>query len=281
MRRAQFAKRLPVVLLFLMGGLRASESFAQSIAPGEAEQQKILAAIRQYSEDYIAKLPNFVCQQITQEFEADRKGKRWHKADALSEKLVFSRGREQRTLELVNNKQVRGSVRVRRVLSTEGEFGILLSKIFDEDSAAKFSWGGWDSVRGHRVARFDYSIDRQHSTLSLTNYIKATVAYGGSLYGDPETGAVWRVTSGSTEIPEELQISSIATTIEYEEVPIGSQKYLLPVSAIVLVVAEHDQTRNELRFEGYRKFEAESTISFGGEATNDNNGPEKTPKPQQ
>jgi hypothetical protein len=252
----------------------------QDAMPGGTEQQKILGAIRQYSGDYVAKLPNFVCQQITQEFEADRKGKRWHKADALSEKLVFSGGREQRTLELVNNKQVRSSVRVRRVLSTEGEFGILLSKIFDEDSAAKFSWSGWDSIRGHRVAKFDYSIDKQHSTLSLTNYIKATVAYGGSIYGDPETGAVWRVTSGSTEIPEAVQISSIATTIDYDEVPIGGRKYLLPASATVLVVAQHDQTRNELRFEGYRKFEAESSISFGGEATNDS-GPEKTPKPQE
>jgi hypothetical protein len=106
------------------------------------------------------------------------------------------------------------------------------------------------------------------------------VAYGGSVYGDPETGAVWRVTSGSTEIPEAVQISSIATNIEYEEVSIGTQKYLLPVTATVLVVAAHDQTRNELRFEGYRKFEAESTISFGSPETSDNNGADKTPKPQ-
>jgi hypothetical protein len=281
MRRARFAKRMPLVLSCLMGVVQAPATFAQDAAPAEAEQQKILGAIRQYSEDYIAKLPNFVCQQITEEFEADRKGKHWRKQDALSEKLVFSGGREQRTLELVNNKQVRnGNVRVRRVLSTEGEFGILLSKIFDEDSAATFSWGGWDTVRGHRVAKFDYAIDRKHSSLSLTNFIKATVSYGGSVYGDPETGAVWRVTSGSTEIPEAVQISSIATTIEYEEVSIGTQKYLLPVTATVLVVAAHDQTRNELRFEGYRKFEAESTISFGSPETSDNNGADKTPKPQ-
>jgi hypothetical protein len=52
------------------------------------------------------------------------------------------------------------------------------------------------------------------------------------------------------------------------------------VTATVLVVAAHDQTRNELRFEGYRKFEAESTISFGSPETSDNNGADKTPKPQ-
>lgn len=234
--------------------------------PNDSEQQKILAAIRSYSENYIARLPNFVCQQVTQEFQADGKGKHWRKADALSEKLVFSDGRERRTLELVNNKPLRsGRMRLRRPLSTEGEFGVLLSRIFDESSNAKFAWDGWDTIHGHHVAKFNYAIDREHSSMSLTNYVKATVAYGGSIYGEPETGAVWRVTSGSTEIPEELQMKSIATTVDYDQVPIGTQTYLLPTSATVLVVADHDQTRNEMNFTGYQKFEAESTITFGSE----------------
>jgi len=101
--------------------------------------------------------------------------------------------------------------------------------------------------------------------MSLTNYIKAVVPYHGSVYGDPDTGAVWRVTSGSTEIPEEVQIKSIATTVEYDEVPIGNQKYLLPANASVLLAATHDQTRNDMQFTDYRKFEAESTITFGGD----------------
>lgn len=243
--------------------------------PSEAEQQKILAAIKSYSQSYVANLPNFVCQQITQEFLADGKGKHWHKQDALSEKLVFSDGRERRTLELVNNKPLRsGRMRLRRPLSTEGEFGTLLSRIFEDASAAKFSWDGWDAIDGHRVARFSYAIDREHSSMSLTNYIKATVAYGGSFYGEPETGAVWRVTSGTSEIPEALQMKSIATTVNYARVAIGSQSYLLPTYATVLVVANRDQTRNEMAFEGYRKFEAESTITFGSDSS------ATPPKPQ-
>jgi hypothetical protein len=178
--------------IFLCAGVPAG---AQEPVPSEADQQKILAAITRYADSYLAKLPDFICHQITQEFLADKNGKHWHKHDILTAKLVFSNGREQRTLELVNNKQVRDSrARLRAPLSTEGEFGILLSRIFDESSQAKFSWGGWDTVRGHRVAKFDYTIDRAHSSMSLTNYIKAVVAYHGSVYGDPDTGAVWRVT---------------------------------------------------------------------------------------
>jgi hypothetical protein len=262
-----------VVCSFFFTPLYAQE------APADSEQQKILGAIKAYSENYVSRLPNFVCQQVTQEFQADSKGKHWRKADALSEKLVYSDGRERRTLELVNNKPLKaGRMRLRRPLSTEGEFGLLLSRIFDEGSDAKFAWDGWDTIRGHRVAKFNYTIDREHSSMSLTSYIKATVAYGGSIFGEPETGAVWRVTSGSAEIPEALQMKSIATTVNYDQVPIGSQTYLLPIDATVLVVADHDQTRNEMNFTGYQKFEAESTITFG--PGNDADKKPSSPPPQ-
>ncbi len=264
------------VMFFFAGALLCR----QETAPSDTEQQRMLAAITRYADAYIAKLPDFICRQITVEFLADKNGKHWRKHDTLTAKLVFSNGREQRTLELVNNKQVRDNRgRLRAPLSTEGEFGILLSKIFDDRSEAKFSWGGWETVRGHRVARFDYAIDRAHSSMSLTNYVKAVVPYHGSVYGDPESGAVWRVTSGTTEIPPEVQIKSIATTVEYDEVPIGSQQYLLPADATVLLAADQDRTRNEMQFTDYRKFEAESTITFGG---GENQKPDaQNPRPPQ
>jgi hypothetical protein len=268
-----------VVVCWAMSLFVGLPARSQETPPSDADQQKMLAAITRYANDYLSKLPDFICHQITQEFLADKNGKHWHKHDTLTAKLVFANGREQRTLELVNNKQVRDNrARLRAPLSTEGEFGILLSKIFDDASQAKFSWNGWDTVRGHRVARFDYAIDRDHSSMSLTNYIKAIVPYHGSVYGDPDTGAVWRVTSGSTEIPAAVQIRTIATNVEYDEVPIGNQKYLLPASASVLVAATQDQTRNDMQFTDYRKFEAESTITFGG----DDQKPEtkKPPPPQ-
>jgi hypothetical protein len=273
MNRACFAKRF-LIASFYIGVFaliaRPQSPTAPGDTPSEADQQRILDAMRQYADQYVEKLPNFICQQTTMQFEAGKNGKHWHKDDTLTSKLVFANGREQRTLEMVNNKQVRAGTRPRaRIpLSTEGEFGILVSKIFDEASQAKFKWSGWETVRGHRVAKFNYAIDREHSTLSLTNYIKATVPYHGSVAADPATGAVWHVTSGSDEIPEELQIKSIATEVEYDQVKIGNQDYLLPVSATVLLVTPQDQVRNEMAFEGYRKFEAESSITFGGSDTN-------------
>jgi len=241
----------------------------------------MVEAMRDYADTYINKLPNFVCEQVTMQFEAGKNGKHWHKNDTLTSKLVYASGREERTLQLVNNKQVRyRTARPRVPFSSEGEFGILLNKIFDPASDAKFSWAGWENLRGTPVAKFDFAIDRAHSTLTLINFIKATVPYHGSVYADPQSGSVLKVISTTTETPPELQMTSVSTTVDYDHVRIGDQSYLLPVSADVLLVTDKDQVRNELHFEGYRKFEAESTISFGEESGEPAKPVDKAPKIQ-
>ena len=293
MQRAPCAARLCVASLCVLalgvsaaGGvqqaLAASEGTASRPAPSEAEQQKMLAAMREYAEDYTAKLPNFICQQTTSQFEAGKKPTRWHKGDTLTSRLVFTDGREHRTLEMVNNKPVRFTGRPWRTpLTTEGEFGILLANVFDPATATSFSWAGWDIFRGQPVAKFDYSVDRQHSTLSLSlsDLAKAIVPYHGSILGDASTGAVRRITSETAAIPEQVQTKSIATTVDYDTVRIGSQDYLLPVEANVMLVTDRNNIRNEMQFQGYRKFEAESTITFGSDAADGNRG-EKPHNPQ-
>jgi hypothetical protein len=83
---------------------------------------------------------------------------------------------------------------------------------------------------------------------------------------------VWRISDTADEIPRQLRTSSISTTIDYDEIAIGSTKYLLPVHAMVLMTSESGSVRNEMDFQNYRKFEADSTITF---APNDDSTPPK------
>ena len=275
MRTARFAYIVCVVLLQMAGSALLDAQEGGGLPP-QAEQDRMIAAMTQYADDYTSKLPNFICQQSTTQYSAGKKSDKWHKGDTQTSKLVFNGGREERTLELVNNKPVRDRrQRFKTSFSSEGEFGILLSKIFDPASAARFTWVQWETIREHKTVRIDYAIDVQHSSMELTNYIKAKVPYHGSVYIDPANGTVWRVTSGTKEIPPELQMTSIATTIDYDSVDIGAQKYLLPVSAAVVLVTDRDQVKNDIHFDSYRKFEAESTITFGP----DNGDGGKPPKP--
>ncbi len=247
-----------------------STLFAQenSSAPTLGEQQKILDSMRVYAGDYISNLPNFICQQTTQQLEAGKKPTKWHKGDTIVSKLVFSEGREQRSLESVNDKPAaQTSHFVRRPLVTEGEFGVLLANVLNEKTEAVFSWSGWQMLRGRRVAVFNFNVAKEHSTLrlSLSDLARATVPYRGSVFADPSTGAVLRITSGAYDIPAAVETRSIATTIDYDPVSIAGRDYLLPVEASVLLDTGSKHIWNRMEFRGYRKFEAESTVTFGSE----------------
>jgi hypothetical protein len=227
----------------------------------------MLEAMEQYGAQYVSGLPNFLCVQVTRQLEADLHSDRWRKGDTLTSRLSFHDGQEKRTLDLVNGKPADPAKRHWHTpLITEGEFGILLSRVVDPASDATFAWNRWETVRGKRLAVFDYTVGKEHSTLTmqLSDLAKATLAYRGSVYVDPESGAVWRITdTADSGIPPQLQMREISTVIDYAETPIGGKSYLLPYAATVSVVSYTGRVRNELEFQNYRKFEAESVIKFG------------------
>lgn len=246
-------------------GLLWAASAADPDAPPEAAaQSKMLDDMRVYASEYIDNLPNFICQQVTEQLEAGKKPTKWRKGDTIVSKLVFNQGREQRSLELVNDKPVERSYFVRRPLVTEGEFGVLLANIFNEKTEAAFSWNGWQTLRGRRLAVFDFDVSKEHSTLrlSLSDLAHATVPYRGSVFADPNTGAVFRIMNSAYDIPPNVRTRSIATTIDYDQVAIAGRDYLLPIEASILLDTGSHHVLNRLAFRGYHKFEADSTITY-------------------
>jgi hypothetical protein len=258
-------------------GLALAASFVASCAqdppPAADEQQRLLLSMRSYAQQYVTNLPDFLCEQVTRQYLAGKKPKDWRRGDTLTFRLRFSDRQEQRNLELVNEKPIRpGMRRWRAPLSTEGEFGILLANIFASASDTTFVWRGWQDLRGRRVAVFDYSVDQGHSTmkLSLSDVAQAVVPYHGSVYGDAESGAIWRIEDGADHLPKEIDTKSISTVIDYDDVPIGARHYLLPVQASICVTTDRSNIRNDLEFRNYRKFETDSVIKYA--SADENNG---------
>lgn len=239
---------------------------ANSQAPPPPEQQQMLDRMKAFAAGYVSNLPNFLCEQVTRQYEAGKRSKKWRAGDTLTSKLSYSEGSEDRKLDLVNGKPIRpGSRAWRTPLVTEGEFGILLNTVLGPESHAVFTWRGWETLRGKRLAVFDFSVDKQHSTLTLrlSDLAKAVIPYSGAVYGDPESGAVWRISDVASDIPAVLSTREISTTIDYEETQIGDKKFILPVGATVSLLLDNKRIRNEIAFENYRKFETGSVIRFG------------------
>jgi hypothetical protein len=252
-----------IVRTLVVGFITICTSYAADSAPDSTTQQAMLETIRQYAGRYLDSLPNFVCARVTEQYEAGKKPAHWRQRETLTARLVFNQGKENQTLEAVNDKPVRPDRFVSRPLQTEGEFGILLSNVLDSDHV-QITWNRWDELRGRRLAVFEYLIDQQHSTVSLGlgGLARQVVPYRGLFYADPASGEVWRITSSPFNIPESLSTKSLTTTVDYGPVDIASRHFFLPVAADVLLNTGEKHILHKIAFRDYRKFEAESKITF-------------------
>ena len=230
-------------------------------------QEEVLAAARRYAARYMANLPSFACTQTTNQYEAGKRAKHWRKGDCLTSQLIWDQGREQRTLQLVNNRPVSNQAFWRSPLVSEGEFGNLLDSVLGNSSGATFVWRGSETVAERPVGIFEYSVDRRHSSMRLSvGSAEAVLPFHGAIYADETNGTVWRITNNADELPPELRTRSVSRSVDYGPISIGDNQFVLPVSATVLLDTGNGTIRNELRFDNYRKFTADSHISFTSEA---------------
>ena len=114
--------------------------------------------MHQHAERYVDGLPNFVCTQVTEQFEAGKRSDKWHKNDVLEQRLVFVDGHERRSMVRVNGKPVEKMRRKARTpLVSEGEFGTLLGRVLGEDLAALLTQPPFDAsaMDGYAVRAAD------------------------------------------------------------------------------------------------------------------------------
>lgn len=237
--------------------------------PSSVRQQEILDQIRQYALNYTANLPNFVCLQVTRRYVDFNGGGSLHLIDTINTQLSYNEGQEHYKTVSVNGKMMNigmedVSSRVGGSIST-GEFGSLMRSIFDAKSAADFAWDHWGTLRGKRMAVFNYSIDSGHSDYRITyeNDQQIISAYRGLIYADEYTGVVSRITFEAINIPRSFPVSAASERLDYDQVSISGQSYMCPLTAKVNMTAGQQKTQNNIEFRLYRKFGTESNITFG------------------
>ncbi len=225
-----------------------------------SEENEVLDRVRLYATNYTASLPNFICIQNTRRMIAEAKGKPWKPIDEISQKLNFVSGRE--TYELISEDRPKKRAQTPLSVISRGEFGTLMRMVLVLDSA-NFGWLGWDRVQGQKVAVFTYRVPLDKSAMRLEGNRMATiVAFHGLVFAQPETGAVYRITTEAEGLPHELAFQRMGSDIEYGPVTIADASYLLPAKIILSAAAGSDVFKNEAEFRDYKKFGSESTITF-------------------
>lgn len=251
-------------ILLVCGSTPTHAAVAPLDAPSAEEQAAIIERMRSYAAGYLASLPDFLCTEQTAHLESGSRRGRWHKGDVVEAQLSSVNGKEHQTVQTINGKPVTYRVQPWRWrLTTEGEFGADLTQVFEPASETQFEWNRWTAFAGKKLAVFRFNVDQQHSTKKLSRMgVSAIIGYHGEVWGDPETGQVWHVWHDSFDIPPELDTVEIQTEIDYGLVEIAGANYLLPTRAAITQQTSSRLERNELTFRDYRKFQADSTVTF-------------------
>ena len=260
--------------------------------PSAAEQAKMLDAVRLWSGAYLAGLPDFTCTRTARRFRDRTRapvptcwagspekpavpptGTLWIAAGSFSGEVAYVAGRDHFRVTRVNDKPFRGSLEQLGRDYSWGEFGGLMLEIMDPRRAAAFQWDRWEVLHGRRLAVFRYAVDLAHSHYSLRVPLvhpqgaekqswTFPAGHHGFIYVDPQTGVIERSILYADGLDCASPLSAAGDVVDYGAIRIGGSSFQLPTRAVAYERALQTETREEIEYRDFRKFESESTVKF-------------------
>jgi hypothetical protein len=231
--------------------------------PSPAEQKRALAEAREYALNYTKRLPDFICLQVTRR-NVDPTGMEFFRqVDTVVTRLSFFEQKEEYKVVLVNDRPMEVDFRTLGGVTSAGEFGSMLREIFEPKTETSFEWQRWATLRGRRMHVFAYTVEPAKSqwTVSWERKLFVTVGYRGLVYVDRDNFMVAKVTL-EADMPPTFPIQRASTTLDYDFVTINEQQYVLPLRSETRLREGKFLARNDTEFRGYRKFSAETVITF-------------------
>lgn len=242
--------------------------------PSSEEQAAILDDVRQYALNYTSSLPDFLCTEVTDRYAAAAPGTKyggaagddphWQKLDQLTVRLSYFDQQENYKLILHNSTPTSQDIKDVGGSQSFGDFGTMLKEIFEPSTQAHFEWDHWATLRGQRAMAFSYHVSRDRSQyhLIVDKGRGIITAYRGLVYVDAQIHVVLRVTVVAENIPADFPVKSAVDILDYDYTDISGHKFLLPLKAEVQANLGDYVTKNHKEFRIYRKYSADSTITF-------------------
>lgn len=261
--------------------------------PPDAEQPGMLEDARRTALNYSKVLPDFICTEFIHRYEAMGPTSPFHSTDTLTLQLTYFQLRENYKLVARNNRPTKQTLDSVGGASSQGEFGSTLLLIFHPLSKAEFAFEEWSTIGDRRVAVYTYRVKRANSHFEMRVAQNSVIAgYHGEIFIDNATHLVLRIAE-TIDIPDGFPVQISHGTEDYDFTDVGGHQYLLPVrcekiSADLPAIrgrngrlldptaqlAQQIRYRNVIEFRDYRKYAAESTLSFDTPAE-----PPEKPKP--
>lgn len=229
------------------------------------EDDPIITKAREAAFAYSQTLPNYLVQQMTTRYQSDRPKAGWQALDIVTADLTYQDGTESYKNIKIGNKSINKSMEDIPGSRSTGEFSTMLEQLF-EPGAARFKAAGQDTIHNRPVYRFNFEITRE---LSRWRIVAPSELYypamKGTVWIDKETSRALRIEQQGKPLPALFPFDTIESTADYDFIRLGtSGPYLLPVEAEVLSCQRGTGicSRNKIEFRNYKKFGAQSDITF-------------------
>jgi hypothetical protein len=200
----------------------------------------------------------------------------------VTAKLSYFEQKEDYKVVLINSRPVDLTMDKIEGTTSQGEFGSLLKEIFEPESEAEFAWARWATLGGRRAHVIRYRVRQDRSKWSVSYQRTASIvpAYSGLVYVDRDSRTVLRVTLDADGIPPTFPVQEVSTVLDYDFVAIGEARHMLPLKFVTRMREAKFLAKNEVEFRMYRKFGADTVITFDTpEPLPDTRGQEAPPKP--
>jgi hypothetical protein len=232
------------------------------------DEDAVIAQARDEAFSFSETLPNYVVKQYTTRYAttAARGGRTsWQAIDTVTADVVSEDGKESYRNVLINGRPPKEAVEKTGSWST-GEFSSMLQDILSPDTDADFRNRRSTTIVNRAAYRFDFTVDQRNSHWDVHTEAQVYApGYSGAIWIDKASSRVLRIEISGEKIPRTFPLDTVESAIDYDFVLIGDSKYLLPVHSEALSCRRGtgDCTRNVIDFRNYKKFGAETSITFG------------------
>lgn len=233
--------------------------------PDSITQKEVLHDATENVLNYEKGLPDFMCTQVTRRYLDPSGTGDWRRTDIITERLSYFEHREDYKVILVNSQMVDiPHDRLGGAVSS-GEWASIMKEIFAPETETTFEWERWTTLRGDRMHVYTYKVRSSKSTYHIIVHdqgLNIITAYHGLIYVDNKDHFVHRITLQAEGIPAGFPIQDVNLQIDYDYAKIADREFLLPLKFQLHSREGRLQVRNDVEYTLYRKFGAETTITF-------------------
>jgi hypothetical protein len=228
----------------------------------------LLERTREWAGSFTSGLPNFVCQQFTTRYSEVSRSEGWQAQDVITAKVIYEDGKEgYRDITVGGKKTSKSMIDLGGTTST-GEFASMLASLFDPARQTEFKFYRTTTSHDGESAIYDFKVSLPRSDWTIVvgaQLLRPT--YSGSVWVDKASAQVRRIELQADNVPKDFPLDEIQSAIDYEEVSLGTSRFLLPTHAENLSCQRGSSfcTKNTIDFRDYHKYSGESTVTFGNQ----------------